>query len=218
VLTKEMSKDERRKWAVEKAKSLLRAPRVKLPPSTIGSHIRAALESADHYMHASGPCRRFIGSLNRPHKLTADEITDRIVDELSRPINTWVCPAVPVPREWLAEVVAQAIQADSESRPVKPPRDTVPPVSDIGTRLHAALVTSFTQPGDALYRFSCGTCVNYISSLNHTTSHDPEKITADLLVSLQLPVWKREIVGGIAEQRVWLRAIGEETRKALGPS
>lgn len=196
---KQRKKDREGKTLKESFPERLRfAP--KSPPSTIGTRIRSALESADHYTNASGATRRFIAALNRPHKLTPDEITDRLADELSRPINTHAKRFVPVNRDWLAEIVTAAIADDAAERPVKQSAK-VPSVSDVGTRIKEAIET------EANYRMTCGSCIKFLQSLNETTEHDVNSIVTRLLTEIQIPTEFRKSIGDIEHQGYWLQGI-----------
>ena len=177
-------------------------------PSTLGTRIRAALESTGHYLHAPGDLRRFLVSLDRVHQLGFDEIGGTVFEALmNRPINTHVAKQPQVDVGTISGIVARAMaeEAAANPQPVKP--TTQPDVSTLGTQILATLAVEFTEHDDAPYRFSCSTCVSYLMSLNQTTDHDVDVIVAKLLVSLQLPDWKRKEVGNIKAQRIWLRAI-----------
>lgn len=186
----------------------------------IGTRIIAAIASTETHNTLCGKLRNYLRSLNQPQRHDADAITDRLTELLQfecvknvrRPVK------VPVTRETVSVIVAQAIADEGAENPVPVRQDTVPPVSDVGTRLQRALIDSFTQPGDEPYRFSCGSCVAFLYSLNLTTNHDADTVTDGLLVTLQMPSWKREIVGDTRAQRVWLRAIVADVIASTGPS
>jgi len=91
-------------------------------------------------------------------------------------------------------------------------KPATPDVSTFGTRLQAAIESS------CKFTMTCGDCRRYLRSLNHTTEHDVDTITEDLLLQLQIPMWKREEVGGTKEQRVWMMAIVESVIESTGPS
>lgn len=182
---------------------------------TTGTLIRSALESEDKLTNASGSCRRFMCSLNRPTSLTIDEIIDRLADELSRPINTHVKQATPTSREWLAEVVSAAVVDGIESRQSSRPTPQAD-VSDIGTRLHKIIER---EAGT----IDCGDCQNEIARLNQMTAdqvREERDTIADGIVgrakSKAPKFWQRwgaTLAPGIAASSVigWID-------EALGPS
>lgn len=95
---------------------------------------------------------------------------------------------------------------DSEDDGIEPlgiPWEQRPVVSDVGTRLQAAIESS------CKFTITCGPCLTYLRSLNATTIHDIDAITDRLLVQLQIPLWKRETIGDDRVMRIWLRSIIE---------
>ena len=73
----------------------------------------------------------------------------------------------------------------------------------LGTRLRSAIESS----GDFVY--NCGHCKNFFASLNRKSHQDVDAILDELMLHGELPIAIRETVGGIKEQRAWLRAIVE---------
>jgi hypothetical protein len=119
-----------------------------------------------------------------------------------------------VPQIWQDEIekgtpfgirAARAVAA-SQSQPRKHPRIAPPPdVSDVGTRLWAAI------QADAKYTLTCGFCKTYLANLNKILNHDPEKILADLKWELRVPDKCRHPDAGIEKmnRESWLRGVIE---------
>ena len=173
--------------------------------STAGTLLHVALEDSGHRGTMTTRCKNYLNQLNQPQRHDVEAITDRLMDELKyESVKNVKRPRQgPKGRERIAELVLQAIRDDAAAnpRPAKPAE--LPDVSDLGTRLKAAIESA----GD--FTMSCGHCLSYLRSLNKSTHHNVDKILDGLLVNGELPQSIRDRVGGIKAQREWLRVIVE---------
>lgn len=188
-------------------------------PTTIGTDIRAALESAGHQGRLTGKCRGYLGLLNRPQRHDSEAITDTLADLLRFESSQSILrkQTLPVSREWLAEIVGQALQNDADSRPVQVSGNSgsLPIVSDVGTRLIAAIER------EGKYKITCGHCRNYFIGLNSQATHDADRIIDDMQHELKVPEHLRHAnnMTDLREARqVWLRAIVKSIIAEDGPN
>jgi hypothetical protein len=77
------------------------------------------------------------------------------------------------------------------------PADVIAKESGVGSSLREAI------EAETGTQITCGHCIAYLNALNL----DVDAVTEGLLRQLALPPEFRSQLGGIAEQRAWLRAI-----------
>tara|TARA_R110000868_G_scaffold329453_1_gene590301 strand:+ start:1979 stop:2677 length:699 start_codon:yes stop_codon:yes gene_type:complete len=178
------------------------------PPSTIGTRILSALDDAGHRGTLTTSCRNYLSLLNEPQRHDADSITDQLCDHLKyESVQNVKRPRQgPKGRETIAEIVRQAIRDEAAANPQPVTPDALPDVSDVGTRIIAAIESAV---GDE-YKIHCGVCRTFLLALNKRI--EPETaatIVAGIIGGIGLPNRIRKEVGGHHEQSVWLREIIE---------